>query len=55
MQNILEEAAAVGSGMARAICFAARDKRYFFYPNSAWQMGFISGSHEFLRNGALAT
>ncbi len=53
MREILKEAALVGSATARASIFAARDERFFQYPNSAsWLIGFVGGSHEFLYNGA---
>jgi hypothetical protein len=52
MKHILSEAAAVGNATARAILYANRDKEIFLYPNSSWEVGFLGGSHEFLRNGA---
>ena len=44
--------AAVANATSRSILFANRDKNFFLYPNSYWEIGFLGGSHEFLRNGA---
>ena len=52
MKKILTDAAAVANATARSILFANRDKEFFLYPNSYWEVGFLGGSHEFLRNGA---
>jgi hypothetical protein len=49
MRAILEEAASVGNATARAISFRPRDRRAFFYDDSAWFTPFIGGSHEFVR------
>jgi hypothetical protein len=49
MLAILEEAAAVGNATARAISFRTRDRRAFYYDDSAWFTAFVGGSHEFLR------
>ncbi|MFG0285357.1 MAG: DUF1254 domain-containing protein [Phycisphaerales bacterium JB039] len=49
MRKILEEAAAVGNATARAISFRTRDRRAFYYEDSAWFTAFVGGSHEFLR------
>ncbi len=53
MGKILTEAAAVGNATARAIGFSTRDRRAYYYPNSAWKTGFIGGSHEFAPGGVL--
>jgi hypothetical protein len=50
MRAILEQAAAVGAGMARAIAYAPRDPGAELY--GSWKNAFVGGSHEFLRNGA---
>jgi len=52
MKRILTDAAAVANATARSILFANRDKEFFLYPNSYWEVGFLGGSHEFLLNGA---
>jgi hypothetical protein len=52
MKRILTDAAAVANATARSILFANRDKEFFLYPNSYWEVGFLGGSHEFLRDGA---
>ena len=51
MKKILTEAAAVGNATARSILFANRDKDFFLYPDSYWEIGFLGGSHEFLVDG----
>ena len=51
MRAILADAAAVANATARSILFANRDRAFFLYPNSYWEIGFLGGSHEFLVNG----
>jgi hypothetical protein len=51
MKKILTESAAVGNATARSILFANRDKRFYLYPNSYWEVGFLGGSYEFLDDG----
>jgi hypothetical protein len=52
MKKILTEAVAVGNATARAVTFASRnDKSYFYGKESAWFTPFVGGS-EFLSNGA---
>ncbi|HEX7811674.1 MAG TPA: DUF1254 domain-containing protein [Burkholderiales bacterium] len=51
MKAILDEAAAVGNATARSILFASRFPEAFLYPKSQWQVGFLGGSHEFLKDG----
>jgi hypothetical protein len=48
MKKILPEAVAVGNATARSITFRTRLKEAYFYPNSAWFMGFVGGSYQFL-------
>lgn len=50
MRSILENAARIGGGMARAIAYAPRDPDAALY--GSWKNLFVGGSHEFLRNGA---
>jgi hypothetical protein len=49
-RTILEQAAVIGSAMARTVCYAPRD------PDAAWcgswKQAFVGGSYEFLRDGA---
>jgi hypothetical protein len=52
MQRILAEAAAVGNTTARALAFRTRDQTAYYYPNSAWQMGWIGG-YDFSPGGVL--
>jgi hypothetical protein len=52
-KKILTEAAAVGNATARAIAFRNRDSNAYFYPNSAWQMGWIGNNYEFSPGGVL--
>jgi hypothetical protein len=49
---ILDQAAPLAAGMARALCFKPRDPAAYFYPGRYWINGFPSGSYEFLRNHA---
>ena len=51
MKAILEEAVAVGNATSRAIIFAQRDKRGFYFPDRQWKTSFIGGSSEFEDNG----
>ena len=53
MKRILVEAAAVGNATARAIVFRTRDKDAFYYPNSAWKMGWIGNDADFSPGGVL--
>jgi hypothetical protein len=50
MKKILTEAAAVGDATARAISFRFRQKEAYYYPNSAWRMGYLGG-YTFSVNG----
>ncbi|MFZ0378667.1 MAG: DUF1214 domain-containing protein [Solirubrobacteraceae bacterium] len=50
MRSILEQAARIGAGMARATAYAPRDPDATLY--DTWKNAFVGGSHEFLRNGA---
>jgi len=51
MKAILEEAVAVGNATARAIIFAQRDKRGFYFEDRQWKTNFIGGSSEFYNDG----
>ncbi len=51
MRAILTDAVAVGNATARAIVFAQRDPRGFYYPDRQWKTNFIGGSSEFYDNG----
>ncbi len=53
MKKILTEAAAIGNATARALTFATRDKRAFYYPDRQWKTAFIGGSYEFMDQGEL--
>ena len=53
MRDILAEAAAVGNATARAIVFRTRDPDAYFYPDSAWQTGFIGDDYQFSPGGVL--
>lgn len=43
MKKILTEAAQVGDATARAIMYRWRTPEGYWYPNSAWRMGFVGG------------
>ena len=51
MKAILTDAVAVGNAIARAIIFAQRDKRGFYFDDRQWKTSFIGGSSEFENNG----
>jgi hypothetical protein len=51
MKKILTEAAQVGDATARAIFYRWRGADGYYYPNSAWRIGFIGG-YKFEENGA---
>jgi hypothetical protein len=50
MRAILDQAARIGAGMARALAYAPRDDDAALY--GSWKQAFVGGSYEFLRNGA---
>jgi hypothetical protein len=52
MKKILTEAARVGDATARAIMYRWRTADGYYYPDSAWRLGFIGG-YKFEENGAL--
>ena len=51
LKKILTEAARVGDATARAIFYRWRTADGYYYPNSAWRLGFIGG-YKFEENGA---
>lgn len=51
MKKILTEAATVGDATARAIMYQWRTPEGYYYPNSAWRLGFVGG-YQFEENGA---
>lgn len=51
MKKILTEAAVVGDASARAIMYRWRSPDGYYYPNSAWRLGFV-GDYKFEENGA---
>ena len=53
MKRILADAVAVGNATARAIAWSTRDREAYYYPNTAWKMGWIGNSHEFSPGGVL--
>ncbi len=53
MRRILAEAADVGAATARALAARPREDEHYLYPGEGvWQLPFIGGSYEFLRDGA---
>jgi hypothetical protein len=50
LRGILDQAARIGAGMARALSYAPRDPQASLY--GSWNNAFVGGSYEFLRNGA---
>jgi len=51
MKKILTDAARVGDASARAIMYHWRGADGYYYPNSAWRIGFVGG-YQFEDNGA---
>ncbi|MFN4866436.1 MAG: DUF1254 domain-containing protein [Cyanobium sp.] len=51
MKAILEDAIAVGNATSRAIVFAQRDKRGYYFDDRQWKTSFIGGSAEFENSG----
>lgn len=51
MKKILTEAAGVGDATVRAIMYRWRTSDGYYYPNSAWRLGFVGG-YKFQENGA---
>jgi len=51
MKKILTEAAAVGDATARTLIYRWRTPDGFYYPNSAWRLGFLGG-YNFTVDGA---
>lgn len=51
MKNILDTAAKTGFGMAKAIAYKSREKEAKVYPDRNYELIFVGGSHEFLKNG----
>jgi hypothetical protein len=51
MKAILTEAARVGDATVRAIMYRWRTPDGYYYPNSAWRLGFLGG-YKFEENGA---
>jgi hypothetical protein len=52
MKKILTEAVAIGNATARAITFAPRNPRYYFYPDRKWNSMFTGGgNYAFYDNG----
>lgn len=49
---VLDKAAPLAAGIARALAFRPRDAAAYYYPDSSWKRIFIGGDHEFLRDGA---
>ena len=43
MKKILTEAALVGDATARSISFYSKDRRFFYYDDSHWQLPFVGG------------
>jgi len=52
LRGILDDAARVGAGMARAILYAPREPEAYFWPGVSWKNPFVGGSYEFMADGA---
>jgi len=53
MKAILADAAKVGNATGRAIFLSTRDQDAYYYPNSAWKMGWIGNDPGFSPGGLL--
>jgi hypothetical protein len=51
LRGILDKAARIAAGMASTLSYSPRDPEATVH--GSWQTGFIGGSHEFMRDGAL--
>ncbi len=51
MKKILTQAAQVGDAAARTIMYRWRGENGYYYPDSAWRLGFVGG-YQFEENGA---
>ncbi len=51
MKAILEDAVAVGNATARAIAFKSRDENAFLYEGSHWEIAFLGGDYQWLKDG----
>jgi len=52
LRGILDDAAHIAAGMARALLYTPRDLETFRWEGSSWKNPFVGGSYEFLNNGA---
>jgi hypothetical protein len=48
MRAILDDAARVANGTARAIAFKTRQPEAFLFPDRAWKTGFVGGDYQWL-------
>ena len=53
MRGLLEEAAKVANGTARAISFTNRDPESLIFPDRRWTTGFIGNDYRWLRDDGL--
>ena len=53
MRGILNDAAAVGNATGRVLLFNTRRPDAFFYPNSAWQLGWLGNDPNWSPDGVL--
>ncbi|WP_157008717.1 DUF1254 domain-containing protein [Agromyces laixinhei] len=51
-RGILDDAARIGAGMARANLYRPRNPESYRWEGSSWKEGFVGGSYEFLNDGA---
>lgn len=52
-KSILADAADVDTATGRVLVFSTRDRNAFFYPNSAWQTGWIGNDLNWSPGGVL--
>jgi hypothetical protein len=53
LRRILADAATVGNATGRVLVFSTRDRNAFFYPNSAWQTGWVGNDIDWSPGGVL--
>ena len=53
MKETLVESAAVGNATARTMIFRTPQKEAYLYDNSYWKVGFVGGSHEWLKDDGM--
>ncbi len=53
LKNTLTESAAVANATARTMIFRTPQREAYLYENSYWKVGFVGGSHEWLKDDGM--